>query len=1081
MTDVASVQVWSDHAISVGEPGENVTVLNLSGATVYYGDRTVSPIVNLGSLTTGQSVVVTAPQSWLICAPGQNAQVSLTGVSTATGSGGTSLVTVTGPQVAGLIPAHRQGLGISTGDFPWGLSTAQIAAEMALVASTGADSVRLDMKWDIVQGGGSGTFDWSKADVLFDAADAQGLRVMFCIINCPAWANASAGYIVPPTNPADFGTFAAACATRYKSRGSFGCHWWEIINEPNNPQYYGAITGYATFVAQIGAAYTAIKTADPTATVVCGGPTSGQSSSENQTSTTLLNLDTFWLTQCYAAGLAGKFDAMGYHPYSKGWDPLLTQPTGLGSGIELVTNQLAANATNWFGDNATIAWAATPVPAGATGVLSITPTTTSFPGAHFQKSQVPVIASQAYLGQALVLAATVAEALNLSIAWYDIGGSAISTSAGIAVVDTTTGWTTITVRATAPSNAATAQFQVKSAGAVGNTHYLALPSFQTSGDTGLGWNRVATIRSIMVANGDAAKPIWITEVGQASSSATFGVTEAVQANYLGRALQRLRQFPYVQRLWWYSDYDSGTDTTNLGQNYGLYHNDQITPKASLAAFRDGVDATGWVAAQPSTLDAAVSAGVPSTNIPSWTHNVGANPNRALIVAVVTPYLAAQASGVTCGATAMTQLGSIVQSGVTGSDRQVSLWYLLNPPVGANTITATVPGGANRPVCGSVSYYNVNQTTPFGTVGTFTSATSSSDSTTTSETTNDAVFAVVGGHVAQTPGGSQTALWTNNSGGTVYETASNQPGGSSVTSSFTVTDTGSSVLVAVPVLGASISSTLLTTAALAGYAPLASPAITGTPTAPTATPLTASTQLATTAYADSATAVEAARAATAEALKAPLASPTFTGSPAAPTPTAGDSSTRLSTTAYGTAAFAPQNPKLITPVVMPGLLPTSAQAATTNRLYFVRVIVPRAGTLAGLAFLVTTQSGNVIATIYDTGDASAGNRTQLYTSGSTAVAAAGWQTFAPSITVTPGQQLDFALIFDNATVNFGRVAQPVAGNAQFLPTSFFPAAGGASPKLTGTFDVGSFSAPTPVAEASVASTSSVAPVIIGRLT
>jgi hypothetical protein len=53
----------------------------------------------------------------------------------------------------------------------------------------------------------------------------------------------------------------------------------------------------------------------------------------------------------------------------------------------------------------------------------------------------------------------------------------------------------------------------------------------------------------------------------------------------------------------------------------------------------------------------------------------------------------------------------------------------------------------------------------------------------------------------------------------------------------------------------------------GAAPLASPAFTGTPTAPTAAPLTNSTQAATTAYADAAVAVETARATTAEGLAA----------------------------------------------------------------------------------------------------------------------------------------------------------------------------------------------------------------------
>lgn len=86
--------------------------------------------------------------------------------------------------------------------------------------------------------------------------------------------------------------------------------------------------------------------------------------------------------------------------------------------------------------------------------------------------------------------------------------------------------------------------------------------------------------------------------------------------------------------------------------------------------------------------------------------------------------------------------------------------------------------------------------------------------------------------------------------------------------------------------------------LAAKAPLASPALTGTPTAPTATAATSTTQLATTAFAT-----------TADNLKAPLASPTLTGTPTAPTATALDNSTKLATTAYADAADAVNFPML----------------------------------------------------------------------------------------------------------------------------------------------------------------------------
>ena len=74
----------------------------------------------------------------------------------------------------------------------------------------------------------------------------------------------------------------------------------------------------------------------------------------------------------------------------------------------------------------------------------------------------------------------------------------------------------------------------------------------------------------------------------------------------------------------------------------------------------------------------------------------------------------------------------------------------------------------------------------------------------------------------------------------------------------------------------------TVAEVTGAAPLASPALTGVPSAPTATAATNTTQIATTAFTTAAVGVETTRAEAAEALLAPLASPTFTGTVTAPT-------------------------------------------------------------------------------------------------------------------------------------------------------------------------------------------------------
>lgn len=76
-----------------------------------------------------------------------------------------------------------------------------------------------------------------------------------------------------------------------------------------------------------------------------------------------------------------------------------------------------------------------------------------------------------------------------------------------------------------------------------------------------------------------------------------------------------------------------------------------------------------------------------------------------------------------------------------------------------------------------------------------------------------------------------------------------------------------------------------------YAPLASPHLSGVPTAPTAAGGTNTTQIATCAF-----------VAAALGGFAPINSPAFTGTPTAPTPTAGDNSTKIATTAFVTIAL-----------------------------------------------------------------------------------------------------------------------------------------------------------------------------------
>ena len=98
---------------------------------------------------------------------------------------------------------------------------------------------------------------------------------------------------------------------------------------------------------------------------------------------------------------------------------------------------------------------------------------------------------------------------------------------------------------------------------------------------------------------------------------------------------------------------------------------------------------------------------------------------------------------------------------------------------------------------------------------------------------------------------------------------------------------------------------LAVADISGAAPLISPTLIGTPTAPTSTPGTNTTQIATTAFVT-----------TADNLKANLDSPTLTGVPTAPTAIVDTDTTQLATTAFVLGQAGTANP-IIDGVTAPG--------------------------------------------------------------------------------------------------------------------------------------------------------------------
>lgn len=144
---------------------------------------------------------------------------------------------------------------------------------------------------------------------------------------------------------------------------------------------------------------------------------------------------------------------------------------------------------------------------------------------------------------------------------------------------------------------------------------------------------------------------------------------------------------------------------------------------------------------------------------TWSHTTGNQPNRLLIVGVVTHHWDEVATSVTYDGLPLTHATHIICGASNCGD---DLWYLVNPPSGTFNVVATMnfaPGtGAN--IFAATTYYNVNQATPFGAPATATGANGvlPTINVSTSSATQVVVDVMAASLVGWTEGSGQTAAW-----------------------------------------------------------------------------------------------------------------------------------------------------------------------------------------------------------------------------------------------------------------------------------------------------------------------------------
>jgi hypothetical protein len=189
--------------------------------------------------------------------------------------------------------------------------------EQDRVRATGARYIREEFRWEDLEPR-QGRWSWGATDRLMTNAARRGIRVLPLLFTTPSWAHRSG--ISFPSDPATFGTFAAALARRYGPGGGFwrrhrGLNgslapaWFELWNEPFLERFSSGGVDPARYAAMVQAAAGAGRAANSRTRWLMAVDLAYDDTRGNEHS---------WLDALYdaAPNLNDGFDGVAVHPYS---------------------------------------------------------------------------------------------------------------------------------------------------------------------------------------------------------------------------------------------------------------------------------------------------------------------------------------------------------------------------------------------------------------------------------------------------------------------------------------------------------------------------------------------------------------------------------------------------------------------------------------------------------------------------------------------------------------------------------------------------------------------------------------------
>jgi hypothetical protein len=164
----------------------------------------------------------------------------------------------------------------------------------AQAVTLGAHWMRVFLPWKFIEPAqGVHSTNWLVPYNQLLTTVPKGTKVILDVVAAPSWASGTSAGNAPPLDPSTYASFIHYLAGLWGSKVAA----YEIWNEEDTSQWW-ANPEPAAYTRLLQSAYTAVKSAEPNATVVLGG---------------LAGNDYDFLQGVYQAGGKGYFDAVGVH------------------------------------------------------------------------------------------------------------------------------------------------------------------------------------------------------------------------------------------------------------------------------------------------------------------------------------------------------------------------------------------------------------------------------------------------------------------------------------------------------------------------------------------------------------------------------------------------------------------------------------------------------------------------------------------------------------------------------------------------------------------------------------------------